>query len=194
MLCSHEDYFIEKLVDSAYVDSLVEYMSNLKVAYIRLVPAPPPDSYFSNNLNLGLISRGFSHRTSLEAGLWDKKVLTDLLVDGESAHQMEENGPKRSDSVDMPFMSVIKPALIYEGRSAVGAGKWMYYAVKLCKREGIKIDLKKRKIDYFWSVNQIFEKFRKYTITKRIRSIPIVGTISAKVSRFLLGVIRKFLQ
>lgn len=193
VICSHEDYFIEKPVDTAYIDSLVEYMEHHKVAHIRLYPAPLPDAYFPNNLGLGLISKGAGARTSLQAGIWDKKILNELLVDGETNWQMESEGSKRSNSIDMPFLSVRKPALIYHERSAVAAGKWMYYAIRLCKREGIKVDLRKRRVDYFWSVNQLFEKFRKYPAIKKIRSIPAVGTISAKVTRFLIGSIRKLL-
>lgn len=194
VICFHEDYFIEKPVGTAYIDSLVEHMDNQKIAHIRLFPAPPPDSDFPNNLGLGLISKGAGARTSLQAGLWDKKILTDLLVDGETNWQMESEGSKRSNNIDSLFLSVRKPALIYHERSAVAAGKWMYYAVRLCRREGIKVDPLKRRVDYFWSINQLFEKFRKSSTIKRARSIPFLGNISAKVARFLIYSIKKLLR
>ncbi|MGD0976841.1 MAG: hypothetical protein ABR875_00910 [Minisyncoccia bacterium] len=194
VMCLIEDLFIEKPVDSAYIDSLVEYIDDKKVAYIRLFPSPLPDHDFTNNLNLGLISKGAPYRASLTAALWDKKILNDLLVDGENIWQAELGGTERSNNVSAPFLSVKKPALIYHDRTAVVAGKWMYYAVKLCKREGLKIDLKKRKIDYFWHINLRFDQFRKYPTMRKIRSIPLVGTISAKVFRFTLDAMRRFLQ
>src|SRR3989338_8360512 len=87
-----EDFLIEKPVNNRYIQSLVDYASLNKIAYIRLLPNPGPDKYFLNDLSLGEIDKKSSYRTSLHAAIWGKKVFLDLLVDGENPWNLELEG------------------------------------------------------------------------------------------------------
>ncbi|MEK7615666.1 MAG: hypothetical protein AAB420_00490 [Patescibacteria group bacterium] len=161
-----EDFFFEKFVDTARIYRLISYLKHNTAATIRLFPSPPPNGIIDSVYSVGEQTRDADYRTSLSAGLWDKKVFLDLIKDGENPWQMEIDGTVRSRAFDKKFFSVVEPALPYAERGAIVRGKWLLDAVRLCKREGLNIDFSKRGIDY-----GIERRARKDRWRKRIKKI-----------------------
>ena len=90
------------------------------------------------------ISKGADYRLSLQAAVWDKQTLLELLREGESAWELELNGTKRTNDLGAPFLSVIGDSPIPYFCTGVVKGKWVKEAVKLCETEGIEVDLTAR--------------------------------------------------
>jgi hypothetical protein len=144
-----EDYLLTGPVDTAMVERLIEYMESKRAACLRIFPCPGPDLPCADNQEIGEIRKGSAYRLSLQAAIWDKKILTELIRDGESAWELELNGTKRTNDLDVPFLSVTGLSPIPYYCTAVVKGKWVKEAVELCRKEGIKIDLKKRPAQTF---------------------------------------------
>jgi len=140
-----EDYLLTQYVDTVKIDKLITYMVNEKAGCLRLYPCPGPDLPCLDNPEVGEISKGADYRLSLQAAVWDKQTLLELLREGESAWELELNGTKRTNDLNVPFLCVAGDSPIsYLG--GVVKGKWARVAVKLCEKEGIKVDLNARSV------------------------------------------------
>ncbi len=143
-----EDYLLTKPVRTAELSALARTAGSLDAACLRLFPCPGPDRPLSDHPGLGEIAVGAAYRLSLQAALWDKAALAALLVPGESAWELELKGSGRADRVARPFLSVERSptadyALPYFC-TGVEKGRWLRPALRLCRREGIAIDLARR--------------------------------------------------
>jgi hypothetical protein len=94
-------------VDTSRFNALLEYCDANNVEYLNLKASPR-----SKKLDLegiGLLSEETDYRCSIVPNLWDKDVLTTLLMSGESAWQFEIFGSERARhyknfrSIDKPF-------------------------------------------------------------------------------------------
>jgi hypothetical protein len=144
-----EDYLFTRSIDTEKIERLITYMDKKKAGCLRLYPCPGPDLPCQDNQEVGEISKGADYRLSLQAAIWDKKILLELLRDGESAWQLEIKGTKRTKELDVPFLSVTgktEDSPIPYFCTAVVKGKWVKEAVQLCKIEGIEVDLRSRPI------------------------------------------------
>ena len=92
------------------------------------------------------ISKGADYRLSLQAAVWDKQTLLELLREGESAWELELNGTKRTNDLGAPFLSVIGDSSIPYFCTGIVKGKWVKEAVKLYETEGIEVDLTARSV------------------------------------------------
>lgn len=184
VLAMLDDLFLEKSTNTNYIKSLVNHAQNNSIGYIGLVPFLNLDEDYVDTFNLGRVSKSVD-RISHRASLWNKKILSSLLVDGENVIQMEIEGSKRSRIIAAPFLSVKEPAMYYHVRSAVIRGKWMYDAVKLCQKEGIKIDPDRRPIDYEWKWKAVLDGLRKNLIARKLKTIPMLGKLISRIFRCL---------
>lgn len=151
LILFQEDFLFTKVVDSEKIKRFVKYLQARHAACLRLMPFPPADTMSNDEHEVGEISKGVGYRVSLMAAIWDKAVLHNLLIEGESPWDFENHGSRRSDSMEMPFLCIDDKdrkawPIDYFG-TAVVQGKWVRQAVKLCVREGIKIDERHRKIE-----------------------------------------------
>lgn len=140
-----EDYLLTQYVDTVKIDKLITHIVNERAGCLRLYPCPGPDLPCLDNPEVGEISKGADYRLSLQAAVWDKQTLLELLRDGESAWKLEINGTKRTNDLSVPFLCVTGDSPIsYLG--GVVKGKWARGAVELCEKEGIKVDLNARSV------------------------------------------------
>ena len=141
-----EDFLPTKSVDTAMIDRLITYMVDKGAGCLRLFPCPGPDLPYLDNPLVGEISKGADYRLSLQAAIWDKQILLELLREGESAWELELNGTKRTNALAAPFLCVAGDSPIPYFCTGVVKGKWVKEAVKLCKKEGIEVDLTARPV------------------------------------------------
>lgn len=142
-----EDYFLKSPVNTKRIISLLDFAVKNNVGCLRLFPAPKPERKSADNPEFGEITKGKMYSVSLQAAIWKKEVFENLLVDGETGWNMEIDGSKRSTNITEPFLSVWDKVFDYPSATAIKKGVWLYDAVRLCEREGIKIDTTKRKME-----------------------------------------------
>jgi len=138
-----DDFLLRERVDNSKIQSCLNALQELRGSYLRLRPAPLPDKRVHGYPLVGELTPGAPYRTSLQAAIWRRSELVRLLRDGESPWDMEFSGSRRSD--DTPgFYGVWAPALHY--RHCIERGLWLRYAVRICRRERIPIDLTLRPV------------------------------------------------
>lgn len=149
-----EDYLLYQPVNTDKIRELASYMKNKRAGVLRLFPCPGPDVPCQENHEVGEIRKGAEYSLSLQAAIWDRQVLLSLLREGETPWQLEVLGSKRTNALNVPFLSVKRnnnhdyPIPYF--CTAVVKGKWIPDAVKLCKKEGINIDLTVRPLQTWY--------------------------------------------
>jgi hypothetical protein len=146
VIVMNEDFFLTKPVDTVKIEELIRYMVAQNSGCLRLFPCPGPDLSCLDNPEVGEISKGADYRLSLQAAIWNKQTLLELLREGESAWELEINGTKRTNDLDVPFLCVTGDSPIPYFCTGVVKGKWVREAVELCKKEGIEVDLTVRSV------------------------------------------------
>lgn len=141
-----EDFLPTKSVDTAMIAELITYLEDKGAGCLRLYQCPGPDLPCPDNPLVGELSKGADYRLSLQAAIWDKQILLELLRDGESAWELELNGTKRTNALAAPFLCVAGDSPIPYFCTGVVKGKWVREAVELCKKEGIEVDLTARPV------------------------------------------------
>jgi hypothetical protein len=134
-----EDYFLTGRVDTARIARMHAAMVKLRAVYLRLAPAPKPDSPCPGFSDIGYIAKGAPYRTSLQIAFWERSTLLGLLRQDETAWDFELKGSRRSDQISHPFLSVYDGfALPY--RHTVRRGRWMPDAIRQFAALGIRFD------------------------------------------------------
>ena len=75
-----DDYFLVGAVDTARIARLHAAMVKLGAAYLRLVPAPKPDSPCPGFSDIGYIKKGAPYRASLQVAFWERGALLRTLA------------------------------------------------------------------------------------------------------------------
>ncbi len=168
-----EDIFLCERVDTARIQQIIDYVTKEDAACVYLVPDPYPNEEYPNTIGLSAIKKGTKYRLSLRPAIWNKKVFDELIIAGESPWDMEVDGTLRSDKIDAPFLGVKKPAIRFH--AGIRRGEWLFDSVQLLKKEGIKVDLSKRNINYESKLKLILDNLRKKSFARRIKKIPVVN-------------------
>lgn len=142
VLIALEDFLLYEPVNTHRIQKLFESLVALDGAYLRLRPFPPPDVRLVRHPDVGEIDLGAPYRASMQAAIWHKQSLLDLLCDGESPWVFEHLGARRSDAFSRGFYSTWTPALHFY--AAVVQGKWIPYGIALCREHGATVDLNAR--------------------------------------------------
>lgn len=142
LLMMLEDFFLRRPVATEEVERCFHALKKVGGGYLRLKPFPKPDQRVPDFPEIGEIKRGAPYRSALQAAIWRKDVLLNMLRDGENAWDMELLGSRRSDSLTTAFYSTWQPVLVYE--AGVTKGKWLRWAYRLCKGLNVPVDLSKR--------------------------------------------------
>ncbi len=141
-----EDYLLCAHVDTQWLQNLIGPMRALGAGHVRVYPCQGPDKDLRDWPGLGLISPGASYRASLQPAFWTCQVLDRLLVEGETAWDVEFLGSERSNELSEPFLSIVRPVDMKEGPlplryvHGIQQGKWWPAAVRFLRREGIEVD------------------------------------------------------
>jgi len=160
-----EDYFLRAKVDNEKVFSALDLAEKNNAACVRLFPCPGPDLPFGDNPDVGLISQNAAYRNCTQTAIWNKQILLDLLRDGETGWDFElYGGIERSKLIKQPFFAYRQPVIDYFC-TAILKGKYLYDAVKFCKKEGIKLDRRARKFEnyfqYLFRISNLKPRLRK---------------------------------
>ncbi|MGF1677758.1 MAG: hypothetical protein ACFCUX_01040 [Candidatus Methylacidiphilales bacterium] len=140
-----EDYFLNRPVETEKLARIVTYFEDVEAVYCGLFPVPAPEAdYQCNGLGIGRVPEGAPMRASLQAALWNRRALMDLVRSGESAWDMEKLGTERSRTQLFLRVESVDQAPLGYYATAIKRGCWEWGAVKLCLRHGIRLDLSQR--------------------------------------------------
>ena len=187
-----EDYILIREVDSNRIDNILRYVIENKIGCFRLFASPGPDMELAGCMQgelVGEISLDADYRVSLQAAIWDKEVLHNLIVPGESAWSLEIDGTRRSRELSNRFLSIVGPAgqtspLPYFC-TAVEKGEWLREAVRLCRLNGSTVDLSKRKIEPL--IQTLLRRIGMTRFIPVVRKIRSLGWLEALVFIFTCG-------
>ncbi len=176
-----EDYLLLETPHENFIRQALNFMRNEEISCLRLYPVPGPDRIIKrlHDIDIGEINRGSDYRVSLQASLWDVGYIKRLARPEDSPWDFEISGTERSNLMNDKICSVSAetryPICYY--CTAVDKGRWKKEAVKLCRENGIKPDLEKRKIEPFYR-------------RKNMRSIMKLIEIKEEVKRMFGAVFR----
>jgi hypothetical protein len=101
-----EDAPFNGMVNEELFKRCYQFFVNEKANYLNLKASPKPNIYIDNFI--GSIEAGALYRAALVPSIWKKSILTELLVEGESAWHFEIIGSERSIRFDK-FYSTREP-------------------------------------------------------------------------------------
>lgn len=190
ILYLQEDYWLKTPVSTQTISRYLSLLESNNIAYLRLYPCPPPTVPSSYGDNIGTIPPGEPYRTSLQAAIWKKSVMLNLLQENESPWHFEIDGSKRSTKAPGEFLSVKRflnsnppatPGIDYVC-TAINKGRWSKEAVEYARNEGLNIDFSNRPHETWWhdflrstSLGMCCARF----ITKGRRTLNISNTTKA---------------
>lgn len=175
-----EDFFLKQHVLTTQINYFLDGLKQLKGGYLRLKPFPKPDLPVQAFPDIGEISPGAPYRSALQAAIWEKETLVNLLKPGESAWDMEIYGSRRSDRLPVGFYSTWETVINYE--AGVCKGKWLPWAVKQSHHVGVPVDLE---------IRSMLKPLEYLNWQRRVKTNSIINTISWKKRRPLSNLLRK---
>lgn len=180
-----EDYFIYECQTNKILQAH-EIFKRLNARYMKLTPDPKPDIKVSEYPLIGKIKEGARYKTSIGIEIWDVHTLLSLLVDGESAWDMEIKGSERAKNLD-GFYRTWNPLVKFH--NAIVCGTWRRHAIRYCRRNGIEIDTSHRPV---FGIPETFWISVKSLIRRTISRLPEpLFTITFNAGRKTLSLFRK---
>jgi hypothetical protein len=137
-----DDFFLAAPVGTPAVEARRLELAARGGAHFRLVPAPGPSARVPGARDFGEHLAGAPYRASLQAAFWRRGALLDLLRPGESPWEFERRGSVRSAALAAPFYASRRALIPYV--DALRQGRWSRRGLRLCRREGLPVDLEAR--------------------------------------------------
>lgn len=140
-----DDYLLCDYVNTADIEKQLSNAKRYNAANIRLLESDTiKASDFSENNEYHIYKPGTAYSFSTQVGIWDAKLLKELIKPEWSPWDFERIGSMDNKNLMQPLLGAKNYVFPYiEG---VRRGKWMREGASLCKRLGIELDLGKRPI------------------------------------------------
>ncbi len=140
VLYAQEDYWLQSPVLNQNIVDYLSYLQTGGADYVRLYPAPGPDTILTTDERLGVIVQDSPYRASLQMALWRKETLKSLVLAEETPWQFEVNGSKRSQTYQERFWCVTKRRHgVNYVFTAIVNGYWSKPAYQYAQKESIEI-------------------------------------------------------
>lgn len=155
-----EDYFVYAHPDQQQLDRSVDILSKKGAVFMRI--ACFPSDHFvdyaydemKDNAEFVITRKEARYRVNLQAGIWNREKLLQLIVPGESPWLFETEGTKRSRETGDVFLGIkeTKGLRYVHGPipylcTALSRGVWMHDAIELCEENGIALNTGDRPIE-----------------------------------------------
>lgn len=135
-----EDLFIGSKISKEIVINLFQFMVENDAKYIRYWANPGTQDLNEDGVEVAEIPRGAPYRSTV-CGFWDRKVLIDLLIAGESPWNFEILGSYRT-SYSNGYYSTRKPLANY--KNMVEKGHWISNSVYWALNNNVPINTSAR--------------------------------------------------
>lgn len=139
-----DDYLLCDYIENEDIECQLERTKKYNAANFRLIESPKCSGLYEDNENIGFYEKGTAYSLATQVGIWDAEFLCEIIKDEWSAWDFERIASLQKDYSKQPILVSLDYMFPYE--EGVRKGKWMLAGAKLCQRNGIKIDTKKRPI------------------------------------------------
>lgn len=156
LLYLQDDYFLNQEVNNSELEELFALVQEFKPAYFRLFPHRGPKPGILISKNVQYLDKGELFSCSLQAAIWEKQALLELLSQNENIWKFELLAGNRAKKLPQPFLSIVwqwyrprkeRKYPINYFCTAIRKGKWRVDAIEFCKQEGFDISLINRSIE-----------------------------------------------
>lgn len=152
-----DDYLLCDYVKNDKIEELIKVVKKYSAANLRLMESPMiPCNVYNDKESIGYYKPGTAYSISTQVGIWNSNFLKMNIKPNWSAWDFERKGSLEIIDEQHPFLVALDYTFPYE--EAVRRGKWMDNGVRLCKRNGIKLDPNKREIMTNWELTKIYFK------------------------------------
>jgi len=145
-----EDYWLNKKINRDELIDIIQEMIRYDWDYFRLIPSPLPDKNIEGK-NYGRTLPKSKYRICLQAAIWKKSLLNEILFENESGWDFELNSELRvRDKLISSFCvnSGSENAIMsYCEGTAIRKAKWTRGALNYIEDENIVLDISKREIE-----------------------------------------------
>jgi hypothetical protein len=155
-----EDYFVYAHPDQLLLDRCIALLEKMNGTFLRLAcfPSDHFEDYaydvVAEQPEFVLTRKEARYRVNLQAGIWNRLKLMELIVPGESPWAFETEGTKRSREGSEVYLGVretnglryVHGPILYLC-TALSRGVWMRDAIDLCKEHDIKLDIESRPVE-----------------------------------------------
>lgn len=172
-----EDLFLSSRVEDIKLKEALEFFAKSEAKHLKYWASPKPDQV-THNVSFGEYEMGAPFRATV-CGIWEKKYLMDLLLDGESPWNFEIHGSYRC-SYDKGFYGFMKPLCEY--KNMIEKGVWIKSSVKWALKSGIPLELKKRALP---------QNFAGTLSSIKIIYFEIMLKLSWKIRLSIMDILRK---
>ena len=139
-----EDFFLTGPVSTDEVLTNLAALRSLEGTVVRLHPNPPPTIKVPQYPWLAEQHRLAPFRVSLQASIWNRRALFELLRDDETPWQFELRGTLRSQAQPRGFYCTRKQAVPY--RHVLENGAWFWSAARAFRSQNIGCDFTARRV------------------------------------------------
>jgi len=139
-----EDFFLCGTVSTEAVLAHLAALRHLQGNVVRLHPNPPPTISVPEFPLLAEQHRLAPFRVSLQASVWNRRALLEIVRDDENPWQFEWQGTLRAQAQTHGFYCTRKPALPY--RHVLENGAWFWSAARVFGRQNIGCDFNNRRV------------------------------------------------
>lgn len=151
-----DDFALKENVLTSEINKIVEFMNNDNSKMVRLSPNPKPDIKINSRIGRISINDRVPYATSLQAAIWDRNFLIDLLKYDFNPWEFETKAGKsievfnNSDKFYATYDSILKY------KHFVEKGKFLPFIKENAKNDEIILNINNR---LFWDKNDINTTF-----------------------------------
>lgn len=139
-----DDYLLCDYIWNQDIEYYLGMTKKFQAANMRLVESPTiPAETFSKDHRFHYYCPGTAYSFSTQVGIWSAEFLKKNIRPEWSAWDFERIGSIKVKDYEHPLLAPKDYTFPYE--EGVRRGKWMDNGVRICNRNHIKIDFKKRK-------------------------------------------------
>ncbi len=139
-----DDYLLCDYIQNEDIAYYVEKARKHHAANLRLAESPTiPSKVFEGDRELNCYTPGTAYSFSTQVGIWNVDFLKKNIKEDWSAWDFERKGSLEVKDYAYPLLAARNYTFPYE--EGVRRGKWMDNGIRLCQRNNIRLDFKKRK-------------------------------------------------
>lgn len=139
-----DDYLLCDHVKNEDIDFYMNLVRKFNAANMRLIESPSiVAETYSKDRSLNYYKPGTAYSVSTQAGIWNTALLKKYMEHYQTPWDFERKGSLEIKDYEHPFLAPKNYVFPYE--EAVRRGKWLDSGVRLCRRNHIRIDFKRRK-------------------------------------------------
>lgn len=138
-----DDYLLCDRIENDKIEELIQKAKEYHVGNLRLSQtAFTTAEVFEKDDKFLKFKQGTAYSISTQVGIWSTDFLLKYIKDDWSPWDFERVGSLEIKSEEYPMLGTRYYAFPYE--EGVRQGKWMENGIRLCQRNGIKLDFDKR--------------------------------------------------